>query len=184
MGNAVPSGVVKQKALIVISADKRHLHLQPGVSCKPVECVAVTWHLLCGNTRPVSLQVLIVFAAMSTCDPGNIRDTIKAAKEARCRVSVVGLAAEVYICRQIVEVRHHCGRVFETPFRAPRKKEGECEAPRCIQAVVDPWCCCLKLGLCNGHARVLIKSASSQRLQAPWERWESPGCRPQEGFMG
>ena len=51
-----------------------------------------------------NVQVVIVFSAMSSCDPGNIQDTIKAAKAAGCRVSIVGLAAEVYICRQIVEV--------------------------------------------------------------------------------
>lgn len=45
---------------------------------------------------------------MATCDPGNIHDTIKMAKEAQCRISVIGLAAEVYICRQIVEVSLPC----------------------------------------------------------------------------
>ena len=50
------------------------------------------------------MQVVIVFSAMSTCDPGNIQETIKAAKQASCRISIIGLAAEVYICRQIIEV--------------------------------------------------------------------------------
>eukprot|EP00887_Chlorella_sp_A99_P003194 scaffold9.g3194.t1 len=57
-------------------------------------------------------EVLILFAALSTCDPGTLRlpreaparprsimDSVKAAKEQRVRVSVVGLAAEVRICR-------------------------------------------------------------------------------------
>ncbi len=51
-----------------------------------------------------SLEVLILFAALSTCDPGNILETIKAAKQQRVRVSIVGLAAEVHICRRITEV--------------------------------------------------------------------------------
>ena len=59
------------------------------------------------------MQVVIVFSAMSSCDPGNIQDTIKAAKAAGCRVSIVGLAAEVYICRQIVEV----GTVLDNIWR-------------------------------------------------------------------
>lgn len=50
------------------------------------------------------MQVLILFAGLSTCDPGNILDIIKAAKQHRVRVSVVGLAAEVYICRVITDV--------------------------------------------------------------------------------
>ncbi|KAK9846713.1 hypothetical protein WJX84_011717 [Apatococcus fuscideae] len=44
-------------------------------------------------------EVLVLFAALSTCDPGNILDTVKSAQQHKCRVSVVGLAAEVHICR-------------------------------------------------------------------------------------
>ena len=50
------------------------------------------------------MQVLILFAGLSTCDPGNILDSIKAAKQQRIRVSVLGLAAEVRICRVITDV--------------------------------------------------------------------------------
>lgn len=46
-------------------------------------------------------EILVLFAALATCDPGSISDTIAAARKARVRVSVVGLAAEVYICREI-----------------------------------------------------------------------------------
>ena len=49
-------------------------------------------------------QVLILLAALSTCDPGNILDTIAAAKEAKVRVSVIGLAADVHICDKIAQV--------------------------------------------------------------------------------
>jgi len=44
-------------------------------------------------------EILIILAALSTCDPGNIMETIAEAKAASVRVSVVGLAAEVHICR-------------------------------------------------------------------------------------
>jgi len=46
----------------------------------------------------LAAQVLILFAALSTCDPGNIMDAVKAAKEKNVRVSIVGVAAEVRIC--------------------------------------------------------------------------------------
>ena len=46
----------------------------------------------------------MLFAGLSTCDPGNILDTIKVAKQQRVRVSVIGLAAEVHICRVICDV--------------------------------------------------------------------------------
>lgn len=45
-----------------------------------------------------------MFAGLSTCDPGNILDSVKTAKQHRVRVSVVGLAAEVHICRVITDV--------------------------------------------------------------------------------
>ena len=66
--------------------------------------------------RRCLLQVLILFAALSTCDPGNILETIRAAKQQRVRVSIVGLAAEVHICRRITEV-HNAGIV--TPCHGP-----------------------------------------------------------------
>ncbi len=50
------------------------------------------------------VQVLVLFAALSTCDPGNILDTVKSAQQHKCRVSVVGLAAEVHICRLCAQV--------------------------------------------------------------------------------
>ena len=49
--------------------------------------------------------MLVVFVALSTCDPGNVLDAVKAAKQARVRVSVVGVAAEVHICRVITTAR-------------------------------------------------------------------------------
>ncbi|KAK9821495.1 hypothetical protein WJX74_003082 [Apatococcus lobatus] len=44
-------------------------------------------------------EVLVLFAALSTCDPGNIQDSVKSAQQHKCRVSCIGLAAEVHICR-------------------------------------------------------------------------------------
>ena len=52
-------------------------------------------------------QVLVLFAALSTCDPGNVLDAVKAAKGARLRVSIVGVAAEVHICRVFTKARQH-----------------------------------------------------------------------------
>jgi len=44
-------------------------------------------------------EVLVLLAALSSCDPGNILDSIKAAKSNKVRISVVGLTAEVHVCR-------------------------------------------------------------------------------------
>jgi len=48
-------------------------------------------------------EVLVLLAALATCDPGNINDSIKAAKAAKVRVSVVGIAAEVHVCRTMAQ---------------------------------------------------------------------------------
>ena len=48
-----------------------------------------------------SLEVLTLFGSLTTCDPGDINETIKTLKSTNVRVSIVGLAAEMRICRQI-----------------------------------------------------------------------------------
>jgi|AntAceMinimDraft_12_1070368.scaffolds.fasta_scaffold48156_1 hypothetical protein len=42
-----------------------------------------------------SREVLFVVSALSTCDPGNVHNAINAAKNAKIRVSVVAVAAEM-----------------------------------------------------------------------------------------
>lgn len=50
-----------------------------------------------------SREILVLFGSLTTCDPGDIRQTIKSLKENNIRVSIIGLAAEVRICRQIAK---------------------------------------------------------------------------------
>jgi len=42
-------------------------------------------------------------ASLTTCDPGDINATIKNLKDNHIRVSIIGLAAEVQICKRICE---------------------------------------------------------------------------------
>lgn len=46
-------------------------------------------------------EILILFSSLSTCDPGDITASLAACQNASVRCSVVGLAAEVFICRQL-----------------------------------------------------------------------------------
>lgn len=48
-----------------------------------------------------SREVLIIFAALTTCDPGAIKTSIQKIKDANIRVSAIGLAAELHICKDI-----------------------------------------------------------------------------------
>lgn len=46
-------------------------------------------------------EVLILYSALSTCDPGDIMDTIQKCKKSKIRCSVVGLSAEIFICKHL-----------------------------------------------------------------------------------
>uniref|UniRef100_A0A672LIT9 General transcription factor IIH subunit n=1 Tax=Sinocyclocheilus grahami TaxID=75366 RepID=A0A672LIT9_SINGR len=45
-----------------------------------------------------SKEILVVFSSLTTCDPANIYELIKALNGLKIRVSVIGLSAEVRVC--------------------------------------------------------------------------------------
>ncbi|KAG8213691.1 Ssl1-domain-containing protein [Butyriboletus roseoflavus] len=50
-----------------------------------------------------SREILIIFGSLTTCDPGNIHDTLDACVRSKIRISVVALAAEMKICRDMCD---------------------------------------------------------------------------------
>ena len=48
-----------------------------------------------------SREVLLVMGSLTTCDPGDINTTIEECKKYKIRCSVIGLAAEVHICKKL-----------------------------------------------------------------------------------
>ncbi|KAF8070516.1 Ssl1-like-domain-containing protein [Lyophyllum atratum] len=50
-----------------------------------------------------SREIIVLFGSLTTCDPGNIHDTLDACVKAKIRISVVALAAEMKICRDLCE---------------------------------------------------------------------------------
>lgn len=48
-------------------------------------------------------EILILYSALNTCDPGDILGAIRQCKEANIRCSVVGLCAEIYICKALCQ---------------------------------------------------------------------------------
>ncbi|SCV73417.1 BQ2448_7343 [Microbotryum intermedium] len=48
-----------------------------------------------------SREVIIILGSLTTCDPGNIHTTIKDVEKDRIRVNIIGLSAEMKICRDI-----------------------------------------------------------------------------------
>ncbi|GLT76382.1 hypothetical protein SLA2020_480470 [Shorea laevis] len=52
-------------------------------------------------------EVLILYSALSICDPGDIMETVQKCKKSKIRCSVIGLAAEMFICKHLC--RETCG---------------------------------------------------------------------------
>jgi hypothetical protein len=50
-----------------------------------------------------SREILIIFGSLTTCDPNNIHDTLDACVANKIRISVVALAAEMKICRELCD---------------------------------------------------------------------------------
>lgn len=50
-----------------------------------------------------SRELLVLFASLTTCDPGDINTTIQTLKTDGIRCSVIGLAAEVRICKKLCQ---------------------------------------------------------------------------------
>ncbi|KAI0686837.1 Ssl1-like-domain-containing protein [Cytidiella melzeri] len=50
-----------------------------------------------------SREIIAVFGSLTTCDPGNIHDTLDECVKDRIRISLVALAAEMKICRELCD---------------------------------------------------------------------------------
>ena len=50
-----------------------------------------------------SREIIILFGSLTTCDPGNIHDTLNDCVKNKIRISVVALAAEMKICRELCD---------------------------------------------------------------------------------
>ncbi|CAN0879105.1 General transcription factor IIH subunit 2 [Linum grandiflorum] len=48
-------------------------------------------------------EVLIMYSALSTCDPGDIMESIQKCKKAKIRCSVIGLSAEMFVCKHLCQ---------------------------------------------------------------------------------
>ncbi|KAL1914932.1 uncharacterized protein VTP21DRAFT_7848 [Calcarisporiella thermophila] len=66
-----------------------------------------------------SREIVIIYGSLTTCDPGDITDTINALKQENIRVSVVALAAEMQILKTLChETRGQLGVVLnETHYK-------------------------------------------------------------------
>ncbi|EPS68872.1 hypothetical protein M569_05896, partial [Genlisea aurea] len=62
-------------------------------------------NLVCGLLNGIPpyghREVLVLYSALSTCDPGDIMETIQRCRMCKIRCSVIGLSAELYICKHL-----------------------------------------------------------------------------------
>jgi len=45
----------------------------------------------------------VIYGSLTTCDPGNIYDTMDSCVKTKLRISIVALAAEMKICRELCD---------------------------------------------------------------------------------
>ncbi|KAF7296112.1 VWFA domain-containing protein [Mycena kentingensis (nom. inval.)] len=50
-----------------------------------------------------SREIVVIFGSLTTCDPHNIHDTLESCVASKIRISVVALAAEMKICRELCD---------------------------------------------------------------------------------
>lgn len=50
-----------------------------------------------------SREIVIIFGSLTTCDPDNIFDTLEGCVKDKIRISIVALAAEMKVCRELCE---------------------------------------------------------------------------------
>ena len=70
--------------------------------------MAIISHLPTHSSR----EILIIFGSLTTVDPGNIYETLSSCVKDRIRISLVALAAEMKICREL------CDKTGGTPLFA------------------------------------------------------------------
>jgi transcription initiation factor TFIIH subunit 2 len=72
-------------------------YVPPTITCP--NSYDICSHLLSHSSREIS----IIFGSLTTCDPGNIHDTLESCIQNKIRISIVALAAEMKICREICD---------------------------------------------------------------------------------
>ena len=48
-------------------------------------------------------EIVIIYGGLTTCDPGDIYETVDGLKKENIKVSVIGLSAEIHICRALAD---------------------------------------------------------------------------------
>jgi transcription initiation factor TFIIH subunit 2 len=106
---AVARDRVAEKISDLSGNAKLHVnYLQGVITAKGLASLQNTINLSISTLRHVPnyghRELLVVYNSLGTCDPGNIFASIEAAKAHKLRISVICLAAELFICKQVAEL--------------------------------------------------------------------------------
>lgn len=86
-----------QNAIEVARAGMRHVRPMSVVLTYEINCVYS--HLPTHSSR----EIVIIFGSLTTCDPGDIYETLDNCVKDKIRISLVALAAEMKICKELCE---------------------------------------------------------------------------------
>ncbi|KAK7089453.1 hypothetical protein V1264_024720 [Littorina saxatilis] len=89
---------------------RRHVTALQGLTTKPCQgelslqnSLDMALQTLRHMPGHASREVLIIGGSLTTCDPGDIHSTIKILQENNVRCSVIGLSAEVRVCKKLCQ---------------------------------------------------------------------------------
>jgi transcription initiation factor TFIIH subunit 2 len=100
---------IAEKLTDLSGNSKNHIHrLQNLFEVKGLASLQNTITISIGVLKHIpnygSRELLILFNSLSTCDPGNIFETVQIAKSCKIRINIICLSAEIYICKKICEM--------------------------------------------------------------------------------
>nr|NP_001071980.1 zinc finger protein [Ciona intestinalis]BAE93308.1 zinc finger protein [Ciona intestinalis] len=83
----------------IIKTNAKHCTGEPSLQNSLELCAKSLKHM----PSHTSKEILVVMGSLTTCDPGSIHDTITQIAKQSIRCSVIGLSAEVHICKYLAK---------------------------------------------------------------------------------
>lgn len=90
-----------------IDALKTLRKLEPKGNCSLQNALEMARGLLLPVPSHCTREVLVVFGSLTTADPGDIHQTIKSLIEDKIRAKVLGLSAQVAVCRELCRATNY-----------------------------------------------------------------------------
>lgn len=95
-----------------------------------------------------SREVLMILGSLTTCDPGDINETIENLKTENIRCSVISLAAETRICKHLTQ---RTQGVYSAILDESHYKDQLFQHIEPLQTTATQDCSLIKMGFPHGH---------------------------------